>query len=177
MIKNAPLIFLTVLLLLFRGSYAAANENVPSFEKLFIEIGYKTVGEARGDAERHFKQELKLPVQIPPISFTHYFGRFNDLDDEVNDSFEAVLIHEASTEHRYKIEVRPLAHKIPISDKYVMEKFILKDEEEAVYMGITGIHALVFEKEGWQYMLSVDKRISDKVPPDVLVDIADSIEY
>lgn len=177
MIKHAPLTFLTVLLLLFESSHAAANEKVPPFEKFFIEIGYKTIEEAREDAERHFKQELKLPMQVPPISFTHFFGRFNDLEDDINDSFEALLIHETSTEHRYKIEVRPLAHKIPISDKYVMEKFILKDEEEAVYMGIAGIHALVFEKEGWQYMLSVDKRISDKVPPDVLVDIADSIEY
>lgn len=34
---------------------------------------------------------------------------------------------------------------------------------------------LVFEKDNWQYMLGIDKKILDKVTPEALVDIANSI--
>lgn len=44
-------------------------------------------------------------------------------------------------------------------------------------MTISGFNVLVFERDGWQYMLSIDKRVSDKVTPETLLDIANSIEY
>ncbi|MFJ7972320.1 hypothetical protein [Psychrobacillus sp. NPDC096389] len=46
-----------------------------------------------------------------------------------------------------------------------------------MYMPISGFNVLVFEKDEWQYMLSINKKVSDKVTPEHLVDIANSINY
>jgi len=48
------------------------------FEEIFTEIGYTTAAEAVFKFEEHVKRELKLPLRVPPISFTHQFGRFDD---------------------------------------------------------------------------------------------------
>ena len=34
---------------------------------------------------------------------------------------------------------------------------------------------LVFEKDNWQYMIGIDKKVSNKVTPEILIDIANSI--
>lgn len=175
--RTISLIFTSTWLLFFASGSIGIHANPQSLEKVFDEIGYKPVGEALEDAERHFRQKLTLPIQVPPISFTHHFGRFNDLEDDINDSFEAVWINEASPGHHYKIDIRPVVHKIPFSDKRIVKTFTLQDDGEALYIEIAGFYALVFEKKGWQYVLSVDKRVAAKVPPDVLVDLANSIEY
>lgn len=44
-------------------------------------------------------------------------------------------------------------------------------------MTISGFNVLVFDKDNWQYMLSIDKRASDKVTAENLVQIANSIDY
>ena len=72
-------------LLFSQPSDAYINDSLSSYEEIYPEIGYKTVEAAASDFERHFHQGLKLPLRVPPISFTHHFGRFNDLDDDMND--------------------------------------------------------------------------------------------
>lgn len=42
-------------------------------------------------------------------------------------------------------------------------------------MGIRGANLLVFEKDNLQYRLSVDRKISNEATPEVLVQIANSI--
>ena len=44
-------------------------------------------------------------------------------------------------------------------------------------MNISDFNVLVFERDNWQYMLSVSKRISDMVAPETLVQIANFIDY
>lgn len=156
-----------------------ANENntPPPYEEGFPEIGYKTVDEAISEFEQHFKQDLKLPLRVPPISFTHYFGRFNNLDGDINDSFEVEFISDKSPENHYNINVRPIKYKIPIRDKYVLKVFKLKNGSDATFMNISDFSVLVFERDNWQYMLSVDKRVSDMVGVETLVQIANSIDY
>lgn len=53
----------------------------------------------------------------------------------------------------------------------------MKNDIQATYMTISGFNVLVFERDNWQYMLSVDRRVSDTVTPEVLVEIANSIDY
>jgi hypothetical protein len=36
---------------------------------------------------------------------------------------------------------------------------------------------IVFEKDNWQYMLSIDKRVSKQVSIQSLIEIANSIDY
>ncbi|WP_274310055.1 hypothetical protein [Solibacillus daqui] len=59
----------------------------------------------------------------------------------------------------------------------MIKTFELKKGIVATYMAISGFNVLVFERDDWQYMLSFDKRVSDKVTPETLLDIANSIDY
>jgi hypothetical protein len=113
---------------------------------------------------------------VPPVGFTHHFGRFNDLEGEINDSFEIIYISDQSPENHYKMDVRPIKYKIPVKEPYVVKKVILEDGDMANYMRVSGFNVLVFEKDDWQYMLSVDSEIEDKVPVETLIEIAESIE-
>ena len=159
------------------AAYTVPSDTPPPLEEVFTEIGYNTVPEAVNELEKHFEQSLKLPLRVPPIEFTHCVGRFSNLEGEVNDSFEMKYISDKHPENHYKINVRPVKHKIPIKDRYVLETFELRNKNKAIYMTISGFNVLVFEKDNWQYMISIDKRVSDKVTPEILVEIADSIGY
>ena len=87
------------------------------------------------------------------------------------------LINDEISENHYKIVVRSLKYKLPIREKYVLKTFELKNGTVATYMTISGFNLLVFERDNWQYTLNIDKRVSDKVTPETLVDIANSIDY
>jgi hypothetical protein len=57
----------------------------------------------------------------------------------------------------------------------VIRTYKLKDGSDAVY-GTTptkSFNLLLFEKESWKYVLSVDKRIGEIVTAEVLIEIAD----
>ncbi|WP_281658207.1 hypothetical protein [Halobacillus sp. Cin3] len=158
---------------------ANSNDKPKPIEEFYPEFGgYTTAEEAIKEFEEHYNQDLKLPLRIPPITFTHYLGRFSDLDGDINDSLELTFISEESPGNHYKIDVRPIEHKIQIPDKYIVKKVNLKNGNKAVYMKFSrGPYALVFERDDWQYMFSIDKRASDKVNAEVLVKIANSIDY
>ncbi|CAM3824276.1 hypothetical protein [Mesobacillus thioparans] len=154
------------------GLVVAANSQLKPLEVIYSEIGYTTVEEAVSKFEQHFKRDLKLPVRVPPLSFTHYFGRFNDQDGDTNDSLEIQYLNEDSPGHHYKIDIRPIGHKIPMRANDTYE---LRNGTKAIYTNVTNFNLLVFERDGWQYILSVDKRASDQVTAEVLVKIANSI--
>lgn len=173
MTRSISLLLISFCLFFFLTIYATANDKSSPYEEIYPEIGYKTVEAALEDFEQHFKQKLKLPLRVPPISFTHHFGRFGD----INDSFEVTFINDQLSENHYKINVRPIKNNIPLREKYVVKTFELKNGSVATYMTISGFNVLVFERDDWQYMLSIDKRVSDKVTPEILIDIANSIDY
>ncbi len=156
---------------------ANENDNPPSYEEFFPEIGYKTAEEAIKEFEQRFKQDLKLPLRLPPIPFTHYFGRFNDLDGDINDSLDITLINEKSPENHYKMDIRHLKNKVTIRDKGNQQIYTLKNGQKAIFIVERSSNILIFEKGNWQYMLGIDKRIANKVTPEILVEIANSIDY
>ncbi|AOV07464.1 hypothetical protein [Sporosarcina ureilytica] len=176
MTRTISLLLIPFGLLFFLTIYATANEKPRPYEELYPEIGYKTVEEALEDFEQHFKQRPKLPLRVPPISFTHHFGRFNDLDGDMNDSFEVTFINDQISKNHYTIDIRPIKNKIPIREKYVIKTFDLKNGIAATYITTSGFYVLVFEQDDWQYMLSIDKRVSDQVTPETLLEIANSID-
>lgn len=177
MTRTISILLISFCLLFFLTIYATANDKPSSYEEIYSQGGYNAVEDALDDFEQHFKQKLKLPLRVPPISFTHYFGRFSNLDGDINDSFEVTFINDQLSENHYKINVRPKKNNIPIRKKYVVKTFELKNGVAATYMTISGFNVLVFEMGDWQYMLSIDKRISNKVTPETLLDIANSIDY
>lgn len=163
-----------------KGAEVSANTgDTPSpLEELFFEIGYQSVDEALEEFEQHFKEELKLPTRLPPISFTHQFGRFNNLDGEINDMFEVSFINEQLVDHHFKIDVRLLKHKIPF-EQYESKIFKLKNGKNANYIEnqIRGFNLLIFETDHWQYVFSIDQDVSNEVTPEILMQIANSIDF
>lgn len=147
---------------------AGALDKQNSLEHIYSEIGYKNVEDAKREFEQHFKRELKLPLRVPPLAFTHHFGRFIDLDGDMNDSFEANLISEISPENHFKINVRPVNHRIILTDRHVIKVYPLKHQNEARYLSISSFKVLIFENNNWQYMFSVDDRVSEIVTPEIL---------
>lgn len=150
----------------------------PSFEEIFTEGGYKTVEVALKEFENHYNQELKLPLRVPPISFTHHFGQFNRSNDGTNDFFEVKYMSDQVPENHFKISVYPIQHKKDF-DKFITTVFKLSNESDAKYMEVPNFpfNFLVFERDGWQYIFSIDKRVSETITPEVLVQIANSIDY
>lgn len=157
---------------------ANSSDSPQPFEEFFPEGGYKTVESALKDFEQHFNKEIRLPLRVPPISFTHRFGRFSNLDGYINDAFEIKMISDQFPQNHFKIDVRPIKHKIPFK-KYISDVFKLKNGSDAAYIDNPrfGFNMLVFERDDWQYVFSIDQDVSDKVTSDVLIDIANSIDY
>lgn len=173
---------LLIVLLIFGVINTTAEANTsdvpPPFEEAFPEVGYKSVEEALKEFEQHFGKELKLPLRVPSIAFTHKFGRFSDSEGEMNDAFEMKLISDQSPRNHFKIDVRPLEHKIPF-DKYVTKVYMLDNGQQASFVEYSrvGFNMLVFERDGWQYVFSIDQQVADQVTAEVLVQIANSIDY
>lgn len=161
--------------------YAVGGTNPPNndplpFEEMFFKYGYKSVEDALKECENYFKRELKLPIKMPPLAFTHHFGQFNG--DDMNGHLDVVYLN-AKTKgpDHYKITVRPVEQKLPPSNqKRIIRMYKLKDGTEAVYYNHIKWKLLRFEKSGWQYELGVDPRVEDKVPVETLLEIADSIK-
>jgi hypothetical protein len=179
--KSGPLLLFLFSSVLFyginNGTVYANLDDMSSIEEMYTQIGYKTVDEAVKEFESHFKKDAKLPTLMPSIPFTHYFGRFNDLEAVINDSLDIEFINEKSPENHYKIDIRPVKHKIAIRDKSVLKVFKLRNGNDAKYIEISGFNVLVFERDNWQYMISIDKRVSNTVTLEMLVEIANSIDY
>lgn len=79
--------------------------------------------------------------------------------------------------------MKPSNHKLNyFSKREVIRTYKLKDGTEAKYLSTHRHHGralfnlLVFEKNGWQYTLSVDSRIEDQVSANILVEIAESVK-
>ncbi|MCM3164536.1 hypothetical protein [Metabacillus litoralis] len=145
---------------------------------MFFDIGYKEVYKALQESNNHFKREIALPLQIPPIEFTHVFGRFNDSEGVVNDGFEIEYHHKDKPKNNYVIRVKPVKFGLKIIEKNIDQTFKLKDGSRAIYSSkIAGVNLLIFEKDDFQYILSINKKVSNQVPTEVLVEIANSVSY
>lgn len=149
--------------------------NVNSLEKNLLEIGYKEVNKALQESKDYFKRDIALPTQLPPVTFTHNFGRLNHSFGKENDQFEIAYMNDHVGQNHYQIRVRPVQYKLEISDEKIDQTIKLNDGSAAIYSTKLPLDVLVFEKDKWQYTLLVDKKISNTVTKEVLVDIANSI--
>ncbi|OES43902.1 hypothetical protein [Domibacillus iocasae] len=164
-----------IILILVSFPNAAAVESGTSLQKSYVDAGYVSVSEALQESSRHFKRDIHLPFQIPPIPFTHIFGRFHSASGEMNDEFEVEYINENLPENHFIIRVRPIEHQITFRENEIDHLIQLKNGTEAVYCFGNQFNMLAFEKNGWQYMLNIDKRAAVTANLDMLTAIADSI--
>lgn len=158
--------------------FANPSDSQKPLEEIFPEFGYKTIESALKDFEHHYKQKLKLPLKVPPIRFTHHFGKFSNVEGEMNDHFQVVMINEELPQNHFKIDVRPIQYKIP-AEKYDSNVFKLNNGYDASFIDNPefGFNLLFFERDNWQYMFSIDSDVSDVITPEILVQIANSIDY
>lgn len=176
---NKSTLFLSSILIfgIYHAEVCGKTDVPPSFEEFFTEGGYKTVEDALDNFEQHYKQKPNLPLRVSPISFTHQFGIFHDLDGDFNDFFEVKYINDQIPENHYKIYVRSKKYKIEFDDKYVLKVYKLNNGNDALYMEPNfPFKMLAFENGNWQYVLHIDNRV-DEVTPEILVQIANSINY
>ena len=170
------LIFIAICFSANEMVFANPNDKLPSFEEAYAQVGYISVEEAVKEFENHFKQDVKLPNIKPPIPFTHQFGRFfKDKEYNLNDVLQIKFVNEKANENNYKIDIRPLKNKLSFKDRRNQKAYTLKNGQKAIYFEHQLFNFFVFENGNWQYMLGIDKRISE-VTPDTLVEIANSIE-
>ncbi|MBU5442255.1 hypothetical protein [Paenibacillus sp. MSJ-34] len=152
------------------------------FETMYYQYGYKSIDRELRTCEKLFRKTIHLPVNIPPLPFTHQFARCSWGKGD-NDHLEIEYINRHQGGSHYLIRISPLEHKITNipSRQSTIRKYRLKDGSRAVYGSIGGtgsFRILVFEKKGLQYILSMNRRMSHIVTGDVLVDIANSVlEY
>jgi hypothetical protein len=172
------MILLTSFGLLFTALNVEANYSNKQFEKSLYDIGFKEVHKAVDDAELHYQKNIALPVQLPPIPFTHSFGRFDDLKGDINDELEIEYINKDATKNHYMISVKPAEYKLALNSKLIERTFKLKDGTNAKFINkkIGRFFVLFFEDEGWQYRLSLDSASPENVSPNMLVDIANSLK-
>ncbi|MEO4052774.1 hypothetical protein [Solibacillus sp. CAU 1738] len=157
------------------GKVNANSQFQPrTIEESYLEIGYKSVGEALRDYEHHYKEELQLPLRVPPVVYTHVFAR--TIEGDKGDLFEMEFINEKSNKNKFLISVAP-KDSFEILDKEVINEFKLKNGNTAYLLDIGRAILLIFEKDNLQYRFGIDKRISEKITSETLVQIANSLNY
>ncbi|WP_339250343.1 hypothetical protein NSQ43_11555 [Sporosarcina sp. FSL W8-0480] len=171
------LFFLISIALIWLVLLEEGDANSDTFGEIFIKGGYKEISKAVKESEDHFNSTIALPTQLPPIPFTHSMGRFSNLKGHENDHLELFFINEDLPQNHYLIWIRPIEFGLKIRDEQIDQRIKLKDGHQSIYSTtiFSGFNLLVFEKDGWQYILSIDKRVSDIVTRAVLVNIANSI--
>ena len=158
---------------------AYANFDNAETQKAYFELGYESVYDSLERSNMYFKHEIHLPVQIPPIPFTHVVGRLNKHEDRNNSTLEIEYINQNGSP--YGITIFPLKSKVQLSELDSNAKiFTLKDGSKAGYItkppNFKMINHFYFEKNGWQYLFRVHPEVSNVITPELLVEIADSIK-
>ena len=163
---------ISAILFLFVNFKMYALEDAPStFEKKYTEAGYKSIEDSVKEFEAFCKCEVKLPEVLPPILFTHGFGRFLEDKKYINDVLEIRYVHENTTENIFKIDIQLLTNKMIFQGK----EYILQDGTRAVYFEREYFNFMVLEKNNLQFILGTSNKITDIEAAEELVRIANSI--
>lgn len=141
--------------------------------EVYIDNGFTEVSEAVKKAEDFFKADIELPTRLPPISFTHVIGRFND-GVEVP-MLEVTYLDENSGYIRYKISISKV-HKYRLIPSNVPERIQLDDGNEILYYNKQKwLDTFIVEKRGFEYSFVIDKKSSNKITVDGIIEIVMSM--
>ncbi|MRX56065.1 hypothetical protein GJU41_19080 [Bacillus idriensis] len=164
--------------LLFIGPLIKSANASDSFDRTssdYFQIGYGYIYEELQISSEHFEKKIVLPNRLPPITFTHSFGRFSDLDGNINDQFEVVYVNEDKPKHTYSLSIRPVRNGIKFENKHITQIVKLRDGSNAIFSKrVRGFNLMVVEKFGFQYILSIPDEVNIDTK-EVLAEIANSI--
>jgi hypothetical protein len=170
---------ISISILFFVNEVAYAKNTFPSFEDNFAEMGYKSVEESVKEFENHCKCDVKLPEIMPSMTFTHKFGRFyEEKGNNSNDALRIMFVNKDLRENIYKIEIRPVKHKLDFEDNLSFKgsEYTLQDGSRAIYFESHQFSFFVFEKNNIQYLLGIHIKVSNTETPDTFVRIANSVK-
>ena len=154
---------------------AKAETPVPSFEEQSRKAGYKTVVEAVKEFEGHCKCEVIMPTMLPPIPYTHEFGRtYIDKEWGKNDSLAIRFLNRKERDVVFKIDIR--IDKIDFKKEFEVKEYTLKDGNKGFYFEKQLFEFFVFEKGELQYSLGISKKVKNIEPQTVLLEIANSVK-
>ncbi|MBK3493742.1 hypothetical protein JFL43_02480 [Viridibacillus sp. YIM B01967] len=126
------IIFLVGFFLCLSGWQSVKSYQQRSIEKSYYNLGYKPVSDAIQDTESYYKTILDLPIKLPPLDFTHSFGRF----DQGNENLEIEYLNEEK-HFNYIINVFPSRIGNNLLSRTNHSKIIsLKDGTQAYYSTI-----------------------------------------
>lgn len=125
--KSVSFLFLFIgfFLCISGGWQSVKATQKTSIEKHYHELGYKSVSNAIQETEAHYKTNLVLPKKLPPLDFSHSFGRFS----KENEYLEIEYLNEKK-HLNYIINIFPAKYGnklLPFSDT----KITLKDGTQA----------------------------------------------
>ncbi|MEK5187132.1 MULTISPECIES: hypothetical protein [Solibacillus] len=162
----------SAILFLFVSVKMYAVEDTPSsFEKKYAEVGYKSIEESVKEFQEFCKCEVRLPKALPPIPFTHEFGKFSEDKNYINDTLEIRYVHENKTENIFKIDIKLIDNELEFKGK----EYLLEDGTKAVYFEREYFNFMFFEKNNLQFLMGISNKITDIDPGEELVRIANSI--
>lgn len=175
-------IFLTGILLLGigPGDHRQGIQETPidDYQQAILESGAELVEEAVRTCEEFFGKRIPLPPQLPPVPFTHQYGRCYDEQGGLDEHLEIHYKHQFKPEHEYEIELYPRENRQRL-DHLAFAEIELADHTVAMfYKGpINSIQLLVFEKGDWQYVLTAANRASSAIGQQALTEIAQSLVH
>jgi hypothetical protein len=99
------------------------------------------------------------------------------MEGKSNDTFDAEFVNDEVPGNHYMIEVHSSKYSYTIKDKDILNVYKLNDGSKVTYTRISGFNVLIFEKDDWDYILSIDKRVSKKVTAESLIKITNPVKY
>lgn len=172
--KISPFLILVLIIFLIITSdgtvFANTHNTTPYYEDHSRRVGYKSINEAVMLFEKNCSCNVELPTEIPNIPFTHGFGAFyKDEIDGVNDLLQIRLVNREMRNNIFKIDIR--SNILDFEGK----EYTLQDGTTGIYFEHHIFYFFVFKKNNLQYILGLDKNVTNLDATEVLLDIANSI--
>lgn len=143
----------------------------------YEQLGFKEGMGAVNQFEQANGIKLELPTKKPPITFTHVYSRFKNNQGLINDSVEIIYKNGRETKQHYVIRVGHKGASLPIAVNKSTNEIKLNDGSNAYYFNekIDGYHLFVFTHGDFQYVIGINKEISNIVTESELKEIAESL--
>ena len=124
------------------------------------------------ETESYYKTNLDLPNKLPPLDFTHSFGRLNRENEVLEIEYLNVGKH-----FNYIINIIPAKEELKLFSS--KDKIPLKDGTQAAYYRTSrtngnNLMTFMFKNNNWIYILSIEEGLIVN-PLSTLVEIANSL--
>lgn len=169
-------VMMAVLLLLSLEPSDGTDTGVMErYQNQVLESGAHSIVDAVNACQEHFGAgQIPLPIELPPVEFTHQYGRCLDTGS-VEPHLDIQYIHSLKPENEYRLEVYPAGSGPKLAYLSFREVPLDEDTRGRYYQGpVQSLQLLTYTKGNWQFLLSSSYRPDSKVQEKHLTSIARS---